>query len=252
MKRIVYFFLLVPALLAMPACQRDVPVSDIFLEPTAKTLYVGDSFDLYVEYLPEDATNADELMVYSTNDKIITYNNGKVTAVGGGTAAITASCGNVVSQCRVKVYQYMIRKGGKSYGIDQASGYLYMMGMDSYQELDIVLTHQASDGSTQNLKVWLTKDQLGKDLDFTQPLEGAFAGVYANNNEDGYFVYSSGEGTPMIVTADWSFTDATLVRGQLRVDFVPSYQYTIHADFELSNGYCFSTDWNGLVGMKTE
>ena len=252
MKKNFLLFLLIPALFAPAACQRDIPVTDIYLEPTAKTLFVGESFDLHVQYLPEDATNLDEMQIYSTNEQIVTYANGKVTAKDGGSAAITASCGNVLSQCRVKVYKYMIQKGGKSYGIDQASGYLYMMGMASYQELDIVLTHVASDGSTQNFKVWVTKEQLGQDLDYTQPLSGSFVGVYANNNEDGYLVYSSSEGTPMIVTADWSYTDATLVRGLLRVDHDSSNQYAIRADFELSNGYRFSTDWKGPASMKTE
>ena len=243
---------LLVALLIPCACQKDIPVTDIFIQPASATLFVGESLDLSIQCYPEDATNTDELQVYSTNESIVSYANGRITAKDGGSAAITASCGNVLSQCRVKVYKYMLKKGGKSYGIDQASGHLYLMGMDSYQELDIVLTHWPADGSTQNLKAWITKEQLGQELDFTKPLSDAFVGVYANNNEDGYFIYSSSEGTPMIVTADWSYTDATLVRGLLRVDFVQSNRYIVHADFKLSNGYEFSTDWDGPVSMKTE
>ena len=57
--------MLTSALFTLAACQRDIPVTDIYLEPTAKTLFVGESFDLHVQYLPEDATNLDEMQIYS-------------------------------------------------------------------------------------------------------------------------------------------------------------------------------------------
>ena len=111
MKRII-LLILVPALLATTACQREIPISDIFVDPTSKTLFVGESFELHIQYIPEDATNTDEIEVYSTNDNIATYSNGTVTAKNAGTAAITASCGNSLDQCRLKVYQYAVKKCG--------------------------------------------------------------------------------------------------------------------------------------------
>ena len=252
MKKIFLSLLLAPALLALTACHPDVLVTDIFLEPTAKTLFVGESFDLQVEYMPENATNADEMQIYSTNEQIVTYANGKVTANDGGSAAITVSCGNAMAQCRVKVYRYKLEKGGNTYGIDQAYGYLLMMGEASVQALQLYLVHNAADGSSQNFQCWLRSDQLGTDIDFTRNAGEAQVSVYANNNEDGYTIYfNEEEGCPRIVTADWSDTDATLTRGILRVDPVISNQYIIHADFELSNGYRFSTDWNGPFSLKT-
>ena len=251
MKRL-FFSLSFLTLMLIAACHRDIPVDTILIEPSSATLFIGESINVSVSYYPEDATNLDELTIYSTNDRIATYQNGIVTGVGSGNAAITAACGNVLDQCLVKVYKDKFLKGGNPYGIDYATGYLYRMGTASTQELEITLVHNDSYGATQNFRVWILNEQLGKELDFTQALEGAFVGVYANNNEDGYFVYSSGEGTPMIVTADWSFTDATLTRGILQVDNPQSNRYRIHADFELSNGYRFSTDWEDTASMKTE
>lgn len=245
--------LLLISLPALAGCVRENPVVDIVIDPRSATLFVGETAAVTVTCFPEDATNTDELLVYSTNEGIITYRDGIVTAVDGGTAAVTASCGDVVTQARFKVYRDKIYKGGEAYGIDYATGYLYMMGQSSFQELEIELVHQPGSGTTQHFRAWLTKEQLGQDLDYTKPLSDTFVGVYANNNEDGYLVYSSSEGTPMIVKADWSYADGvTLRRGILRVDQYPSSRYKVHADFELSSGYKFSTDWEGTANMSVE
>ena len=239
--------------LSLTACEKEIPIDDIWIKPASATMFVGETLNIDIQYTPLEATNIDEMEVYSTNESIITYSNGVVTAKDAGNAAISAACGNVVGQCKVKVYRDKFQKGNETFGIDYASGHLYRMGLASFQELDITLTHQGANGMTQNFKIWVTKEQLGKDLDFTQPLFGLpFVGVYMNNNEDGYLVYGSSEGTPMIVTADWSFTDVTLKRGILRVDNIQDYRFKVHADFELSNGYAFNTDWEGWVNMKEE
>ena len=53
MKRL-YLLFLVPALLVMTACPREIPIADIFVDPTSKNLFVGESFELHIEYIPED------------------------------------------------------------------------------------------------------------------------------------------------------------------------------------------------------
>ena len=240
------------AVLLAAACQNDVPVDWIEIKPAHATIFVGESIPLAIACLPEDATNTDELQVYSTNESIVSWADGVATGRDAGKAAVTASCGNAMAQCIIKVYRDKIKKGNAAYGIDYATGYQYLMGESTVQELEIVLVHTEDDGSTQNFKVWLKSEQLGKDLDYTKPLDGSFVGVYANNNEDGYLVYSSESGTPYIVLADWSYTDATLKRGLLRVDALQGHRYKVHADFELSNSYAFSTDWEGIVSMTVE
>lgn len=237
------------------SCHRDIPVNDIILEPSSATLFVGETQEFTVRCLPDEATNTDELLVYSSNPSILTYENGVVTAQAQGNAALTAACGNVVTQARIKVYKDKLYKGKDVYGIDYASGHRYMMGQATPQEMDIELVHKAANGTTQQFRAWITMDQLGKDLDFTQPLEGGpFVGTYANSNEDGYLVYGSYEGTPMIVKADWSGADGvTLTRGILRIDQNGGpNKFRIHADFELSSGYKFGTDWEGSANMVNE
>ncbi len=252
MKHICYYLLLATVLLSATACHKDIPITDIFLDPAAKTLFIGESFDLTIQYLPEDATHADDIQVYSTNESIITYANGKVTAKDGGSAAITASCGNVLGQCRVKVYKYSLYKGGKNYGIDFVKGYGSKMGEDTMQAVDIYMTHNDSDGSTQNFQFWMRTSQFGKDVDFTKDPGDALVSVFMNNNEDGYTVFMGEEGIPSIVLADWTSTDVTLTRGILHVEQVHSNHFKIKADFELSNGYRFGTDWDGDVSLEIE
>lgn len=247
MKKTVFpLFVLI---LAAAACQKDIPVADIRIEPASATLFVGESVNLSIQCFPEEATNLDELTVYSTNESAVSYSNGVATALDGGTAAITASCGSVLAQCRIKVYKDSFSKGGKTYGIDYGTGYLNMESEASPQSIEIDLIHDAE--PRQTFQMYLRYHQLGQELDFTQPLPDAFVSVFANNNEDGYSVFASEEDVPRIVTADFSDTPGvTLVKGILRVGQSTGSRYKVHADFELSNGYRFFVDWEGIANLK--
>ena len=251
-KRILQGFALLLALLPAWACHRDIPVETINLTPQKTTMFIGESIPVTISWSPEEATNTDEINVYSTNDKIITYQNGTVTAVGKGDAAISATCGNVLAQCRIKVYKDKFQKGKSTYGVDYATGYKFFCSEPTVQEVEIILVHTEPNGDLQQLDVWVQVGHLGKELDFTKPIEGwSYAGVYLNNNEDGYLVFASEDGEPSIHLADWSDPgDVTLTRGILRVDHLGFTDYRIHADFELSNGYRFSTDWEDTATLK--
>ena len=239
-------------LLPAGACHREIPVLTIEIEPKSATLFVGETCDVNVRCYPEEATNLDELLVYSANEDIIKYQDGRVTAMGGGKAAVTATCGNVVAQSIFTVYQYKFTKGRSSYGIDYATGYRYFCSEPTVQEVEIILMHNEPNGDVQKFDVWVQVGQLGKELDFTKPIEGwSYVGAYLNNNEDGYLVFSSDEGDPSIRLADWGDPGyVTLTRGIIKVDYLGFTKYSIHADFELSNGYRFNTDWEGSANLK--
>ncbi|MBR0501301.1 MAG: Ig-like domain-containing protein [Bacteroidales bacterium] len=251
MKRFILPIFLLFGLIPL-SCQKDIPVDSIIISPATSTLFVGESREITVSCFPEEATNLDELQVYSTNEKIVRYHDGKITGAGAGDAAISATCGNVLSQCRVKVYKDKFLKNGMTFGIDYSTGYQYFKSEATVQEVEIILVHKEPGGDLQHFDVWVQVDQLGKELDFTKPIEGwSYVGVYVNNNEDGYLVFSSPEGEPGIHLADWGDPgNVTLTRGILKVEHLQSMDYRIHADFELSNGYCFSTDWEGTASLK--
>lgn len=62
---------------------------------------VGDSIQLYAQPLPANAEGADTVVWNSTNQQVATVTDGKVTAVGSGTAVIQATSGDVTSSIRV-------------------------------------------------------------------------------------------------------------------------------------------------------
>lgn len=82
-------------------------VTKLTLDSAEKTLYSGEDFTLAATLLPEDAS--DKTVVWQSSDeKVATVEGGKVTAVAGGEAVITAvSADNekLTAQCKVTVRQ---------------------------------------------------------------------------------------------------------------------------------------------------
>ena len=94
--------------MVMPMCvfateTTPVAVTSVSLSKSSVTLAKGGTVDLTATVSPDNAT--DKTVSWSSNDtKIATVDeNGKVTAVGGGTATITASAGGVQDTCDVTV-----------------------------------------------------------------------------------------------------------------------------------------------------
>lgn len=83
--------------------EPTVSVTDVKLNKDALTLEKGSNEILTATVSPDDATNKD--VSWSTSDdKVATVENGKVTAIGGGTATITATAeGGKTATCIVTV-----------------------------------------------------------------------------------------------------------------------------------------------------
>ncbi len=109
MKRILSFVLtlvLILSLVLSVDAIKVVPVKGLALDKTGITLEVGSSYDLKVTFSPKNTTQ--KLLQYSTSNKNVAAIdvNGKVTAVGAGTAVITISSksnNKVTSKCTVTV-----------------------------------------------------------------------------------------------------------------------------------------------------
>lgn len=80
-----------------------VEVVSVSLDKTSLTLKIGESETLTAIVLPSNAT--DKSVTWTSSDQsVATVVNGKITAVGGGTATITAlSSGGKMAQCMVTV-----------------------------------------------------------------------------------------------------------------------------------------------------
>lgn len=79
------------------------PVTGITLNTNSVSLKKGSTAQLTATVTPSDATN--KTVTYTTsNSKVATVNSaGKITAVGGGTATITANAGSKTATCKVSV-----------------------------------------------------------------------------------------------------------------------------------------------------
>ncbi len=78
-----------------------VPATSITLDQTAGTLEKGETATLVATVAPANTT--DKVVWTSSDEKVATVKDGKITAVGGGYATITAKAGNVTATCQVVV-----------------------------------------------------------------------------------------------------------------------------------------------------
>ena len=83
--------------------KKVIAVDGITLSQTSATLVEGDSITLTATVTPEDAT--DKTVTWTTSDaEVATVDaNGKVIAVGPGTAVITAKAGEFTATCEITV-----------------------------------------------------------------------------------------------------------------------------------------------------
>lgn len=79
------------------------PVTGISLDKTSVTLKKGETSKLTATVTPSDATN--KTVTYYTSDKYVAKisTDGTITAVGGGSATITAKAGDKTATCKVYV-----------------------------------------------------------------------------------------------------------------------------------------------------
>ena len=95
-----------PILLSYP-----IPVDFILLDNGQIALVEGESVTLTATVSPDDAT--DKTVTWSTSDeKVATVENGKVTAISVGTATITAKAGDKTATCVVTVSKKVIAVSG--------------------------------------------------------------------------------------------------------------------------------------------
>lgn len=89
-----------PAVVTVEA--KTIKVTSVAVSPTSLNLEVGQTGTLTETVKPDDATN--KTVTWTTsNDKVATVANGVVTAVGKGTATITAAAGGKTATCTVTV-----------------------------------------------------------------------------------------------------------------------------------------------------
>ncbi len=91
--------------------ENKIPLKSISLSKTELTIFDGDTATLKVSYNPSTTTDDKTVNWTSSNTKVATVSkDGKITAIGAGTATITAKVGNCTAACKVTVTS-KIKKG---------------------------------------------------------------------------------------------------------------------------------------------
>jgi len=107
-----------------PEQPTTIPVTNISLNKTALTLYVGNSETLVATIIPSNATNK-TVIWKSSNTNVVTVVNGLLTAKGVGTATITATTSNgktATSEVTVKSQTIPV----SSITLNKTSGSIYL------------------------------------------------------------------------------------------------------------------------------
>jgi len=83
---------------------KKIPVTGVTLDKSSLSMYPGETEDLKATVTPAEASQA--VKWFSSNEKVATVDNGKVTSVSPGSAVITVSTndGGFTATCAVKVY----------------------------------------------------------------------------------------------------------------------------------------------------
>lgn len=90
--------------------ENKIPLKSIALSKTEYSMFDGDTTTLSVSYNPSTTTDDRTATWTSSNTKVATVSkDGRITAIGAGTATITAKVGNFTATCKVTVSSKVIK-----------------------------------------------------------------------------------------------------------------------------------------------
>lgn len=85
-----------------PNDEKNINVKSVSLNTTSANLVIGETLNIKAKINPSNATNQ-TVTWKSSNNKVVTVKNGKVTAVGEGSATITATVGGKKATAKINV-----------------------------------------------------------------------------------------------------------------------------------------------------
>lgn len=255
-SRLLLFLALLPAVALSTSCHdKGFLVDKIVIDPARVEMFVGDFQRMTVLTYPHFADNEDELE-FSVDDPSIALCDGTVLlGRRDGTTHFVATCGDVSSTCRIRVFEGRFDLNGKGYGVSRVEGTLYRNGTSSPKEIAIRLYHDA-DTTVQYFEARASLDKMGELIDFMTPGMSAYVTGYTggDNGTDGYIISAMNSGFARVTHPDWTDAEGVkLTTGRLRIYRKGGENgYGIQADFMLSNDFDLKVDWVGTVPLKTE
>lgn len=100
---------------------KEIPLESIAFDKIIKEMVVGSSETLHVIYNPENTTDLRDGEWSSSDEAILSVENGKVTALKPGTATITAKVGDKEVSCEVLVKAAESGQPGQGSGTDSGN-----------------------------------------------------------------------------------------------------------------------------------
>lgn len=249
-----YPFLSLIALLLMltaaTSCrQPEILVKHIIFDPDDIELLVGGFKRVSVSTYPHYADNEGDLEFIVGNKKVAAYDGTSVVGLSEGKTEILATCGDVSSTCKVRVFEWYLTLENVDYGISTTDAQLNDKGPGSPKELEIKLSHDTRSPRHQ-FTVWIPVDLIGQKIDLTQQIAGVFVSGTYDGTQDGYVVATMSTEATKVYHADWSAAeDVTVTRGSVLVDRKSGLgnQFSVKADVHLSNGFQFGAEWEGKL-----
>ena len=134
MKKLFYVLTATALLMAVMVSCKDTKVTDVQLNKTVLTLYVGGAETLIATVLPKDADNKMVSWTSSNTDVATIDHDGKITAIAEGTATITVTTedGDKTASCTLTVTKFIeepemifVEGGTFLYGDTDTNSYHY-------------------------------------------------------------------------------------------------------------------------------
>ena len=100
---------------------KEIPLESIAFDKIIKEMVVGSSETLHIIYNPENTTDLRDVKWSSSDEAILSVENGKVTALKPGTATITAKVGDKEVSCEILVKAAESGQPGQGSGTDSGN-----------------------------------------------------------------------------------------------------------------------------------
>ncbi|MCB6192824.1 Ig-like domain-containing protein [Blautia marasmi] len=82
---------------------KEIPLESIAFDKVIESMEIGEKAELKIIYNPQNTTDIQECTWYSSDDNVISVENGILTANKAGKATITAKAGDKTVSCEIKV-----------------------------------------------------------------------------------------------------------------------------------------------------
>lgn len=238
-----------------------IEVTDIELNKSTSSLEEGETEQLTVTFTPSDAT--DKSLTWTTSDSSVATvsNTGLVTAVGEGTATITATTTNNISDsCAYTVTALVNPWVGKTVTVNQQSGknnnasFTALFPMDSDFNKDNYISYEINGINATNM---ISNTSLNTGGIFTDTTGEIANGAFTGQTVNGFYASNTVTGTNFVGTntpAKIASTASTpYVKVAMPITGNPTYSFEITKLDIIVNGVKkIPTDLGAFFGTDKE